>query len=88
MEKDWLHYNEEESAIARAEKEGILVLTVGNEKYKFDGMGRLPLSDPDQAASYTCGTMFCGNHKGASSDILQIPMGVDPAWQHGDSLQV
>jgi len=74
MVKEWKNYDAVTRAIERAEQNGILVLTVGNTRFRFDGMERPPLADPEQAGSYAGGIMFVRNAAGAPADFLQVPM--------------
>lgn len=74
MGRSWKNYDKAIAAIARAEKAGVWVLTVDDEKFRLDGMERPPLADPEAASSYEGGIMFTGNRRGAASGILQIPM--------------
>jgi hypothetical protein len=74
MVKKWKGYDLAAAAIKRAADKNIFVLTVGDEDFPMDGLGRLPLADPDKKESYTGGLTFCGNKKGSGPGELQVPM--------------
>lgn len=74
MVKKWKGYGLAAEAIKKAGDDGILVLTVGDEDFRYDGLGRQPLADPDKKDSYTGGLMFCGNKQGSGPGELQVPM--------------
>ena len=69
------------AAIGRAKAKGILVITTSTGNYydfRFTGLGRSPLSDPDAAASYGPGMFwsrdfFAGRAKFAEGRLL-VPM--------------
>lgn len=73
-------YAELTQAVRRAKKAGIFVITSSLEEqygFRFNGLGRSPLADPDEAASYGPGIFwqrdfFSGI--GASSQTLLVPM--------------
>jgi len=67
-------YEETMKAIAAADREGILVLSVGNDTVPVDGLGRAPSADPEKTDSFTHGMMFTANGNGAGANILQVPM--------------
>ncbi len=67
-------YEETMKAIADADKNGILVLSVGNDTVPVDGLGRFPTADPEEKDSFTSGMMFTGNKNGAGPYALQVPM--------------
>lgn len=74
MVESWKNYAQAKASIQAAEDSGIMVLTVENKAYPFDGLGRAPLADPERAESYSAGLMFCNNRQGSGDDVLQIPM--------------
>ncbi|MCM2266306.1 MAG: hypothetical protein NDI60_00875 [Elusimicrobiales bacterium] len=74
MVKKWKGYDLAAAAIKRAAENNIFVLTVGDEDFPMDGLGRAPLADPDKKESYTGGLMFCGNKQGSGPAEVQVPM--------------
>jgi len=74
MVSEWKGYEQAIEAIKNANQAGIFVLTVDDKKFRVDGMGRHPLSDPENKDSFSAGLMFCGNKQGAGADVLQVPM--------------
>lgn len=67
-------YEETAKAIDNAARNGILVLSVGNQTVKVDGLGRPPSADPDKLDSFSAGIMFTGNRNGSGAETLQVPM--------------
>jgi hypothetical protein len=69
------------AAVERAKLAGIFVVTGSLERhygFKFNGLGREPLSDPDQPGSYGPGSWwrgdFCSAGVGSSTQTLLVPM--------------
>jgi hypothetical protein len=74
-------YAEVTAAVERAKEAGIFVITSSLERqygFKFNGLGREPLSDPDQTGSYGPGTFwqekFFNAGWGSSTQTLLVPM--------------
>ncbi|MFA6435456.1 MAG: S8 family serine peptidase [Elusimicrobiales bacterium] len=74
MVRNWKGYEQAVAAIQNAAQNGIFVITVQDPDFQVDGMGRGPLSDPDDKLSFSSGIMFGGNKWGSEKDVLQVPM--------------
>ncbi|HYF91784.1 MAG TPA: S8/S53 family peptidase [Symbiobacteriaceae bacterium] len=77
---DWGGYDEIKAAVARAKKEGVFVLTTSVETdytFKFNGLGREPLSDPNQVNSYRPGAFWAARfyqQPDMFTDRIMVPM--------------
>jgi hypothetical protein len=74
-------YAEVTAAVLRARQAGIFVLTSSLDQhygFRFNGLGRAPLGDPDQPGSYGPGAFWQGDFysagAGSSTQTLQVPM--------------
>jgi hypothetical protein len=74
-------YAEVTAAVQRAKQAGLFVISSSLERhygFKFNGLGRAPLSDPDQPGSYLPGAFWQGGFyaagAGSSTQTLQVPM--------------
>ncbi|HYF76294.1 MAG TPA: S8 family serine peptidase [Symbiobacteriaceae bacterium] len=73
-------YKEIKAAVARAKKEGVFVLTTTVDEdytFKFHGLGRDPLADPNQIDSYRPGSWWADEFyafPSAVTDRIFVPM--------------
>jgi pimeloyl-ACP methyl ester carboxylesterase len=73
-------YKEIKAAVARAKKEGVFVLTTAVDEdytFKFHGLGRDPLADPNRVDSYRPGSWWADEFyadPSAFTDRILVPM--------------